>query len=62
MKYWKNLQMAGAVKASEVKPVEAGWWVETTEQEYIRYKMRVSYAVAALERAVNYKKRVLRAE
>ena len=50
------------MKASDVKPTEMGWWVETTEQEYIRYKMRVSYAVAALERAVNYKKRVLRAE
>lgn len=62
MKYWKNLQNMGAVKASEAKPTESGFWVEATEQEYIRFQMRVSYTVACLEKAVAYKKRVLRAE
>lgn len=62
MKYWKNLQNTGAVKASETKPTEMGFWVEATEQDYIRFQMQVSYAVACLEKAVNYKKRVLRVE
>ena len=62
MKYWKNLQSMGAVKASENKPAEMGFWVEATEQDYIRFQMRVSYTVACLEKAVNYKKRLLREE
>ena len=62
MKYWKNLQMNGAVKASETKPTEYGFWVEATEQDYIRFRMRVSYAMASLEKAVAYKKRILREE
>lgn len=61
MKYWKNLDGFGTVKASEVKPA-GGWWIEATEQDYIRYRMRVDHAIASLERAVNYKKRILRAE
>ena len=61
MKYWKNLDGFGAVKASEAKPAD-GWWIEATEQDYIRYRMRIDHAIASLERAVNYKKRILRAE
>lgn len=59
MKYWKNLQMMGAVVASETKPTTAGWWVEATEQEYILHQMRVDFALANLAKAVDRKARIL---
>ena len=62
MKYWKNLQMMGAVKASDEKPAEPGFWVEATEQDYIKYRMRVSHAMASLKQAIAYKKRILRVD
>lgn len=61
MKYWKNLMNGVVVKANE-RPAEDGLWVEKTEQDYIKYKMRVSYTMACLDRAVAYKKRLLRVE
>lgn len=61
MKYWKNLQ-GGVVRATATKPTDFGWWVETTEREYNAYRARIARAVANLERAVAYKKRVLRAD
>lgn len=62
MKYWKNLQMMGAVKASETKPTENGFWVEASEQDYIKYRMHVEYTMACLDKAVAYKKRILRVD
>jgi hypothetical protein len=62
MKYWKNLQNMGAVKASEEKPTENGFWVEATEQDYIKFCMRISYTMASLKKAVAYKKRILRVD
>ena len=62
MKYWKNLQWFGSMKESEEKPAENGYWVEASEQEYLKYKMRVDYAMASLNKAVAYKKRILRVD
>lgn len=61
MKYWKNL-MGGTVVTAETKPAQNGWWVETTEREYMKYRMRMSHLMATLEHAVAYKKRVLRVD
>ena len=61
MKYWKNLQMMGAVKESATKPTN-GYWIEISEQEYIKRKMAIDFALANLGKAVAVKKRLLRAE
>lgn len=61
MKYWKNLMDGGMVTA-ETKPETRGLWVEATERDYNIYRMRISYAVAMLENAVNTKRHILRAE
>ena len=61
MKYWKNLMNGVVVKADE-KPAGEGLWVEKTEQDYIKYQMRISYVMACLDKAVAYKKRLLRVE
>lgn len=61
MKYWKNLQMMGTVKESATKPTN-GYWIEISEQEYIKRKMAIDFALANLGKAVAVKKRLLRAE
>ncbi len=61
MKYWKNLQMMGAVKESTTKPTN-GYWIEISEQEYIKRKMAIDFALANLGKAIAVKKRLLRAE
>lgn len=54
--------MGGAVVTAETKPTQNGWWVETTEREYVKYRMHVSYLMGNLKHAVAYKKRVLRVD
>lgn len=61
MKYWKNLQMMGAVKESANKPT-GGYWIEISEQEYLKRKMAIDFALANLGKAVALKKRLLRIE
>lgn len=61
MKYWKNLQMMGTVKESATKPTN-GYWIEISEQEYIKRKMAIDFALANLGKAVAVKRRLLRAE
>ena len=57
--YYKNLT-TGAVIESANAP-EGKWWREATEREFLAYKARVARAVGALDRAVAYKARLLKA-
>ena len=58
MKYFKNLTGKAVVKA-ESKP--AGMWREATEREYNEYRAYVAHLMGDLEKAVEYKRAVLRA-
>ena len=58
MKYFKNLTGKAVIKA-ESKP--AGMWREATEHEYNNYRAYVTHLMGDLEKAVEYKRAVLRA-
>lgn len=58
MKYFKNLAN-GAVIHAENKP--EGLWREATEREYNDYCAYVARLLGNLEKAVEYKRAVLRA-
>ena len=60
MKYWKDLT-TGGMKMAEEKP-EGYWWREATEREYREYRARVARLMGNLEKAIAYKKRILRVE
>lgn len=57
--YFKDLT-TGAVIESANAP-QGKWWHEATEREYLAYKARVARAVGALEKAIAYKARLLKA-
>lgn len=60
MKYWKNLQM-GTTKASAEMPTGA-WWVEISVREYNVRMARIHKVMGNLEKAVAYKKAVLKVD
>lgn len=57
MKYYKNLQ--GAVIVAENKP--AGAWREVSERDYNNYRAYVARLMGDLEKAIAYKRAILRA-
>jgi hypothetical protein len=59
VRYFKNLQTGAVVIAGAVP---AGMWREVAEREYIAYRVRLARALRNLERAVAYKRALLRAE
>ena len=56
--YYKNLTGKAVVKA-ETKP--AGMWREATEREYNEYRAYIARLMGDLEKAVAYKRAMLRA-
>jgi len=57
MKYYKNLQ--GAVIVAENKPT--GAWREVSERDYNNYRVYVARLMGDLEKAIAYKRAILRA-
>jgi len=58
VKYFKNLTGKAVVK-TESKP--EGLWREATEREYNEYRAYVAHLMGDLEKAVAYKRAILRA-
>ena len=57
MKYYKEIT-TGAVVKRDTMP-EGKWWREVHERDYIAYCARIARAMDNLEKAVNYKARLL---
>lgn len=56
MKYFKSM-ITGAVVEMENAPDE--WWLEVTEREYLKYCKMVAALCGKLEKAIEYKARLL---
>ena len=58
MKYYKNIATGAVIKGENIVGI---LWRETTAREYDEYRARVARAMGNLEKAICYKKRLLKA-